>query len=364
MLPGEMVLVVNLNNGPASRPISSKPRPAPAPSASTARPPAWARSATRFTSSPTPTSTPTSAPPSTPSSSTWTPPTGRSPHERPRPPVDPRVLAPPSRRLSLRMSLRDITTSACVPPDMTACGSIVAREPGVVSGIYVCREVFASSTHPSPSRPPSRGRRLRPDTAVARVDGLARPILTGERVALNFLQRLCGIATLTRTYAEALAGTSCRLLDTRKTTPGLRAFEKAAVRAGGGGNHRFALYDGFLIKDNHIAAAAALPPRSRPPAPSPPRPLRSRSRSSPSPNSTTPRRLRRCDHARHFTPEQVSEAVRRLTAAPGPRPRAGSAWTPSAPTPEAGVDFISVGRLTHSAPTIDLNLELAAHVRA
>jgi nicotinate-nucleotide pyrophosphorylase (carboxylating) len=282
-------------------------------------------------------------------------------------PVDPRVLAAAvASALAEDVGSGDITTSACVPADMTACGSIIAREPGVVSGIYVCREVFAqldSSLAFEALLP--EGADFASDTAVARIDGLARPILTGERVALNFLQRLCGIATLTRTYARALEGTSCRLLDTRKTTPGLRAFEKAAVRAGGGGNHRFALYDGFLIKDNHIAAAGSISAAV------------SAARAVAAPTAAIEVEVQsfaQLDDALaasadvimldNFTPEQVSEAVRRIAGRARTEASGGVSLDTLRAYAEAGVDFISVGRLTHSAPTIDLNLELAAHVRA
>lgn len=148
----------------------------------------------------------------------------------------------------------DATSRALVPARARARAVIVAREGGVLSGLEVARAVFRLV---SPALRTTAGARdgdaLRAGDVVLRLDGPARAILTGERTALNFLQRLSGIATLTRAYVEAVRPLPVRVLDTRKTTPGLRALEKAAVAHGGGTNHRFGLYDRVLIKDNHLA---------------------------------------------------------------------------------------------------------------
>ncbi len=151
----------------------------------------------------------------------------------------------------------DLTTIACVPASTAAVGRLTARQKGVVAGLEAARRVFAE-LDPSLAWQAelADGDSVAMGGVIATVSGLARPILTGERLALNLLQRLSGIATLTRRFVESAGGVA--VLDTRKTTPGLRALEKAAVRAGGGRNHRFGLYDGILIKDNHIAAAGGV----------------------------------------------------------------------------------------------------------
>ena len=153
----------------------------------------------------------------------------------------------------------DITTEFFVPEELHAAGRIVAREQAVVAGTGTAAEVFRKVD------PAVDVQIVRPDgdavlagDIVIEVRGLARSILKAERVALNFLQRLCGIATLTRQFVDAVGNHPAKILDTRKTTPGLRAFEKAAVVAGGGVNHRSGLYDMILVKDNHLAALVGL----------------------------------------------------------------------------------------------------------
>jgi nicotinate-nucleotide pyrophosphorylase (carboxylating) len=279
-------------------------------------------------------------------------------------PVDPRVLsAAVASALAEDVGPGDLTTTACVPPDLAADGSLTAREAGVLSGLYVCREVFAQLDATLVFEPLlPEGAEFAADSVLARVSGRARPILTGERVALNFLQRLCGVATLTRSYARALEGTSCRLLDTRKTAPGLRAFEKAAVRAGGGANHRFALYDGYLLKDNHIIAAGGIAQAlaaARAVAP-PTAALEVEVQSFAQLDEAL---AARADVIMldNFSPEEVREAVRRIAGRARTEASGGVSLDTLRSFADAGVDFISVGRLTHSAPTIDINLELATH---
>ena len=153
----------------------------------------------------------------------------------------------------------DITTEFFVPEALHATGRIVAREPAVIAGTGTAAEVFRKAdsatdiqiVHPD-------GDAIVAGDVVIEVRGLARSILKAERVALNFLQRLCGIATLTRQFVDAVGNHPAKILDTRKTTPGLRALEKAAVVAGGGVNHRSGLYDMVLVKDNHLAALGGL----------------------------------------------------------------------------------------------------------
>jgi nicotinate-nucleotide pyrophosphorylase (carboxylating) len=153
----------------------------------------------------------------------------------------------------------DITTDAIIPADAAAKAAIVAREAGVVAGLDLAEAAFKALD------PDIRFTRIVPDGGsvavggkIATVAGKTRAILTAERTALNFLGRLSGIASLTAAYVKAVEGTGARIACTRKTTPGLRALEKYAVRAGGGINHRFGLYDAVLVKDNHIAAAGGI----------------------------------------------------------------------------------------------------------
>ena len=153
----------------------------------------------------------------------------------------------------------DITTNALIPADAVSGAAFVLREEGCIAGLPLAVAAFRAID------PEARVEAHVPEGAfagagsiVARVSGRTRAILSGERVALNLVQHLSGVATATRTFVEAVAGTGARIVCTRKTTPGLRAFEKYAVRAGGGANHRFGLFDAVLIKDNHIAAAGSV----------------------------------------------------------------------------------------------------------
>jgi nicotinate-nucleotide pyrophosphorylase (carboxylating) len=153
----------------------------------------------------------------------------------------------------------DVTTDSIVPPDTVAAAEIVAKSDCVVSGLPVSRRVFElldpGLTWEERTRP---GSKVSAGTTLAHLSGKARAILTAERVALNLLQRMCGIATATHLYVDAVAGTGCRILGTRKTAPGLRAFDRIAVRDGGGTNHRFGLFDRILVKDNHRALAGGV----------------------------------------------------------------------------------------------------------
>ncbi len=255
----------------------------------------------------------------------------------------------------------DVTTLACIPDSSTASGQIVAKQAGVLSGLYVVQECFGQMSADVQVMPVLwEGDEFDAGDALASVRGPTRAILSAERVALNFLQRLCGIATITREYVRAVEGTACRILDTRKTTPGLRALEKAAVRAGGGGNHRFALYDGYLIKDNHIAACGSITAA-----------VEAVRRAKP-PTATIEVEVQNFEQLEealacgvdvimldNMTPEQVARAVeivggRALVEASG-----GITADSAGEYARAGVDFISAGALTHSAPAIDISLELS-----
>ncbi len=153
----------------------------------------------------------------------------------------------------------DITTLAVVPERRPARARLIAKEPMVLAGINVAARVFTFLDASTGFRPlHGDGARLAAGDLIAELDGDSAILLQGERVALNLLQRMCGTATLTSRFVEAVAGTRARIVDTRKTTPGLRVLEKYAVRVGGGINHRTGLYDGVLIKENHIAAAGGI----------------------------------------------------------------------------------------------------------
>ena len=153
----------------------------------------------------------------------------------------------------------DITTDAIIPADATVTAAIVARESGVVAGLDLAEAAFkALDPDIRFTRIVADGGGVAAGGKIATVSGKTRAILSAERTALNFLGRLSGIATLTASYVKAVEGTGARIACTRKTTPGLRALEKYAVRAGGGVNHRFGLYDAVLVKDNHIAAAGGI----------------------------------------------------------------------------------------------------------
>lgn len=153
----------------------------------------------------------------------------------------------------------DITTDPIIPPEAQGEAAIVVRERAVIAGLELAEATFkALDRNVTFERLVEDGAHVGAGTTIARITGSTRALLTGERTALNFFGRLCGIATLTAAYVDKVAGTNARIACTRKTTPGLRAFEKYAVRCGGGINHRFGLYDAVLVKDNHIAAAGGL----------------------------------------------------------------------------------------------------------
>ena len=173
-----------------------------------------------------------------------------------------RIIIDDAVRRALREDLGDagdMTTDIAIPADASAAAAVAARKAGTISGMDVARAAFME-LDPSISMQiaKSDGARVSPGDVIARFDGATRAILTAERVALNFLGHMSGIATATAALVDAVAGTKAKIACTRKTTPGLRAFEKYAVRCGGGVNHRFGLYDAVMIKDNHIAACGGI----------------------------------------------------------------------------------------------------------
>jgi nicotinate-nucleotide pyrophosphorylase (carboxylating) len=171
------------------------------------------------------------------------------------PPPDPAILREAAARaLGEDRGPADITTRACVSPEVHASARIFAKESCILAGLPVAEQVFREVDIALVLTPRAQdGAALKPGDTALEICGSAASILTGERSALNFIQQLSGVATETRRYVEAVAGTQVKILDTRKTAPGLRALQKYAVRCGGGTNHRIGLYDQFLIKDNHLA---------------------------------------------------------------------------------------------------------------
>lgn len=257
----------------------------------------------------------------------------------------------------------DITTHAVVPEDARGRARIEARSDFVVAGLEVARLCFDEVGHGRIRWEPSvsDGATVSAGDALARLDGSLQVILTGERTALNLLGRLSGIATLTRSFAEAIQGTPARIVDTRKTTPGLRLLEKYAVRVGGGHNHRFGLDDGILVKDNHLRAAGGVAEAVRKARNGAPHGLVVEV------EVTT---LDELDEALaagadailldNMTPETVREAVTRAGGKALLEASGGMTLESVRAYAEAGVDLISVGALTHSAPSVDVSLEVEA----
>jgi nicotinate-nucleotide pyrophosphorylase (carboxylating) len=265
----------------------------------------------------------------------------------------------------------DITSTATIPSHARGVAWLVARAPGVLAGLAIV-ERLAAEFELSECWQPRRadGDSLVQGSLIARLAGPMRSLLAVERTALNFLQRLSGIATLTARFVAAAAGTSAAIYDTRKTTPGWRALEKYAVRCGGGLNHRLGLYDAVLIKDNHLAwLRAAAGPGARDPIQAAIAAARANT-----PRGTTIEievdSLEQLDSALgccpdiilidNFGPEQVAEAVRRRGARASlvQLEASGGVNLSTARTlAKTGVDRISVGALTHSAPALDLAMD-------
>jgi nicotinate-nucleotide pyrophosphorylase (carboxylating) len=275
----------------------------------------------------------------------------------------PRVIVEPLVRTALLEDLGlagDITSAAVIPADHRSTVVMAARQPGVIAGLDAAELAF-QLIDPSivMTRHIPDGAAARPGDVIASVEGPSRGLLTAERTALNFLGHLSGIATVTAGIVAAVEGMKAAIACTRKTTPGLRALEKYAVRAGGGMNHRFALYDAVLIKDNHVAIAGGVTEAIR------------RARAGVGHMVKIEVEVDTLDQLReamaigvdavlldNMTPDQLREAVdivagRAITEASG-------RVTPStaAEIAASGVDLISVGWCTHSAPTLDIGLDM------
>ncbi|MCS7315642.1 MAG: carboxylating nicotinate-nucleotide diphosphorylase [Bryobacterales bacterium] len=269
----------------------------------------------------------------------------------------PEILEAVRRALAEDIGPGDITSEACVPLNVRAAGRFIAREPLVVAGVELLPLIYQQRGGVEEVRlETASGEAVEPGRTLARVRGLARTLLECERVALNFLQRLSGIATLARRFAQAVEGTNCRVLDTRKTTPGLRRLEKMATAAGGISNHRMGLYDAVLIKNNHIVAAGGIREailRARRLA----RPIEVEVRT----HQEIEQALE-CGVARllldNFTPEQAAAEVRFIAGRAQVEISGGITLENVRAYAETGADFVSTGAVTHSARAVDINFRL------
>lgn len=265
--------------------------------------------------------------------------------------------------------LGDLTSTALIPADAAGTGHFVARRPGILAGTATATEVFAQlDPTVTVTWAAADGDRLSAGQRLGTLRGPLRSLLTGERSALNFLGHLSGIATLTRAHVDAAAGAGgrARIRDTRKTTPGLRALEKAAVRAGGGSNHRGNLSDAVLVKDNHLRhlASAAAPGAGAIAGAV----ERARSRWPGVAVEVEADTLDQVSEARaagadvilvdNMTPDEVAKAVAIAGGAVPIEVSGGVTLDTVAAYAAAGADLISVGALTHSAPVLDIGLDL------
>jgi nicotinate-nucleotide pyrophosphorylase (carboxylating) len=253
----------------------------------------------------------------------------------------------------------DVTSDATIPAGETCDAVILAKAPGVVAGLDVVDAVFRAVdpdvrvTHMSRD-----GATVDPPLDLMTVAGQTRAVLAGERTALNLLGRLCGVATLTRRYVDAVAGTGARILDTRKTMPGLRALDKHAVACGGGVNHRMGLFDAILIKDNHLRAVGGVAPA-----------IAAARAAHPELDLTVEvETLEQLDEALAAAPDRIMldnmdtgmlrTAVQRIAGRAEVEASGGITLTNIREVALTGVDVISVGALTHSAPWLDVSLEI------
>ncbi len=263
-----------------------------------------------------------------------------------------------ARALAEDVGAGDVTTAATVLEGARARALITQKAPGVVYGLDVAEEVFRSLDAGASFERLTQEGRWREGGPVLAVEGSARAILTGERTALNFLQRLSGVATMAARAARAVEGTGAQILDTRKTTPGLRALEKAAVAAGGATNHRAGLYDAILIKENHAALAGGVGEAVR----------RAREAAPQLPVEVEARTLGEVDEALgagahrilldNMTTAELGSAVQRVGGRAELEASGGVTLETLGEIASTGVQFISVGALTHSAPALDLSLLL------
>ncbi len=252
------------------------------------------------------------------------------------------------RALAEDIGTGDVTSRACVPEGMRAAGRFVVREPMVLAGIELLPLIYELRGGLDELKLlKASGDCVEPGEVVAMARGSAHTLLECERVALNFLQRLSGVATLARRYVDALAGTKCRILDTRKTTPGLRRLEKMAAAAGGATNHRMGLYDAILIKNNHIAAAGGVRPAlERALAAGPPVEIEVRTRAELDEALACGAKHLLLDN---LTPQEAAAWVRDIAGRATVEISGGVTLDNVRAYAESGADFVSAGAITHSA---------------
>jgi nicotinate-nucleotide pyrophosphorylase (carboxylating) len=256
----------------------------------------------------------------------------------------------------------DITTDAILAPEMTCRGKIVCRQDGVIAGLPVVERVFKLVDERLQFDAKTRdGEKVQEDQIVARLYGPARAMLRAERVALNYLQRLSGIASLTAKYVKAVDGTKTVILDTRKTTPGLRSLEKYATHMGGAVNHRMGLYDAVLIKDTHLALANGVSAALRAVRKAHPEAMIEVEVSNlqeleQALNDKAPRIL-----LDNFAPGQVREAMQMIRGRAQVEISGGVLLTNARAYALAGADYISVGALTHSAVALDYSMKVTRY---
>ncbi|TAJ88477.1 carboxylating nicotinate-nucleotide diphosphorylase [bacterium] len=256
----------------------------------------------------------------------------------------------------------DLTTLSTVPPEARGKGLFRAKRDCVVAGLFLLERIFSLLDAKVRVHCLCRdGDQVGKGTVVAEAEGAVRALLMGERTALNFLQRLSGTATLSRRYVEAVKNFPCKIIDTRKTTPGLRTLEKYAVRMGGGTNHRLGLYDAALVKDNHIAASGSISQA-----------VKNVRRHAPfmARVEVEAADLKQVQEALdagadvimldNMGTKEMAEAVRLINKRAWVEASGGITIERLREVAEAGVDFISVGALTHSAPAVDFNMKIAA----
>jgi nicotinate-nucleotide pyrophosphorylase (carboxylating) len=279
------------------------------------------------------------------------------------PPPEPAILREAAARaLGEDRGPADITTLACVKPETQAAARIFAKESCILAGLPVAGQVFREQDGGlAVTERAEDGNAVKAGETVLEIRGSAASILTAERCALNFIQQLSGVATETRRYVEAVAGTKAKILDTRKTAPGLRALQKYAVRCGGGVNHRFGLYDRFLIKDNHLAlmgagwtlAGAVAAARAL------------------DPDAVLEVEADRLDQVAemaalgvdvilldNMSPEETRACVELIAGRAQTEASGNMTLDRVRAVAETGVDFISVGALTHSVCAVDFSLEI------
>ena len=272
--------------------------------------------------------------------------------------LTPEILDPVVRAaLAEDVGSGDRTTDGLVPADARCTAELLLEEPGVVCGVAAVRAVFqALDPGVRVEALLAEGSRITDvPERVATIEGLARAILTGERTALNIFGRLCGIATLTARYVDLVEGTGTAILDTRKTTPGLRALERYAVRCGGGVNHRFGLDDAILVKENHLRIAGGIAPAVA--ALRNGRPIEVEAETLDDVAEALEAGVERI-LLDNMTPEQVRAAVELVDGRAQLEASGGISLATVRAYADAGVDFISVGALTHSARSLDVSLEV------